>query len=141
MTRHSDLACEDIFGCEHAPEIALSDGGEITGWRCVCGLKTFHSDGTTKTPADYEECGDCGFDHDYEPAQAAAWHKVNPGAYASEYFDPEDAHSPAASSCLGVIPKTYIACGEGGNYCSQECFENAEGPDDAYFEALKETPE
>jgi hypothetical protein len=25
-------------------------------------------------PDDFEECGDCGFDHDYEYELAAAWH-------------------------------------------------------------------
>jgi hypothetical protein len=29
------------------------------------------------------------------------------------------------SDCKQVIPGTFIACGEGGNYCSQECMENA----------------
>lgn len=24
-------------------------------------------------------------------------------------------------ACHGVIPKTFIACGEGENYCSEEC--------------------
>lgn len=28
-------------------------------------------------PADYEECGYCGFDHEYEPQAAAEWHKEN----------------------------------------------------------------
>ena len=25
--------------------------------------------------------------------------------------------------CTGVIPGTFIACGEGGNYCSEECMQ------------------
>ena len=39
MTRRRDLMCEDIFGCAHEPEIAVSDDatGEIVGWRCRCG--------------------------------------------------------------------------------------------------------
>ena len=28
-------------------------------------------------PIDYEPCGECGFDHSYEPAQAAQWHSEN----------------------------------------------------------------
>ena len=27
--------------------------------------------------------------------------------------------------CLLVIPNTFIACGEGGNYCSDECMRRA----------------
>ena len=27
--------------------------------------------------------------------------------------------------CLGVIPNTFIMCGEMGQYCSQECMEKA----------------
>lgn len=27
--------------------------------------------------------------------------------------------------CLGVIPGTFIVCGEGDNYCSQECLHDA----------------
>lgn len=26
-------------------------------------------------PADYEQCGECGFDHEYEPEEAAKIHK------------------------------------------------------------------
>lgn len=29
----------------------------------------------------------------------------------------------AASECKGVIPDTFIACGEGGNFCSDICRE------------------
>lgn len=32
-----------------------------------------------KLPDDYETCGDCGFDHEYEYQQAYAWHIANPG--------------------------------------------------------------
>jgi len=36
-------------------------------------------------PEDYEECGYCGFDHVYEPEQAAKWHEENPG----QGYDPQ----------------------------------------------------
>jgi hypothetical protein len=36
-------------------------------------------EGHPTPPADYEACGYCGFDHDYEPAQAHKWHTDNPG--------------------------------------------------------------
>lgn len=30
-------------------------------------------------PSDYEECADCGFDHEYEPSEAQRWHaEVDP---------------------------------------------------------------
>lgn len=29
-------------------------------------------------PADYEACGQCGFDHAYEHQEAHAWHTKNP---------------------------------------------------------------
>jgi DNA modification methylase len=32
--------------------------------------------------SDYEACGDCGYDHVYEPAAAAGWHTANPGSYS-----------------------------------------------------------
>lgn len=28
-------------------------------------------------PADYEECGVCGFDHSYEHQEASDWHRYN----------------------------------------------------------------
>ena len=27
--------------------------------------------------------------------------------------------------CAGVIPNTFIACGEGGNFCSESCLQNS----------------
>jgi len=32
-------------------------------------------------PADYEECGDCGYDHQYDAEEAGRWHRENPGSY------------------------------------------------------------
>lgn len=40
MTRRRDLMCEDIFECDHEPEVAISEGGEVIAWRCRCGRKT-----------------------------------------------------------------------------------------------------
>jgi hypothetical protein len=38
MTRNREIDCEDLFGCDHEPEIAISDdSGEILFWRCRCG--------------------------------------------------------------------------------------------------------
>ena len=34
--------------------------------------------------SDYEPCGDCGFDHDYEYPQAYAWHTANPGSHSTD---------------------------------------------------------
>jgi hypothetical protein len=31
--------CEDIFGCDHAPEIPISDNGQIVFWVCRCGAR------------------------------------------------------------------------------------------------------
>jgi hypothetical protein len=39
MTRRSDLMCEDIFGCDHKPEIPITENGNIIEWRCRCGRK------------------------------------------------------------------------------------------------------
>lgn len=40
------------------------------------------------------------------------------------------------SNCKDVIPGTFIACGEGDNYCSQECLERLkvlkDGPEGGY---------
>jgi hypothetical protein len=65
---------------------------------------------TIHLPEDYETCGDCGFDHDYEYFQANAWHSSHPGSYGCDD---------------GVGPGAHAAY----------------DGEDAYFEALKETPE
>lgn len=39
MTRRSDLMCEDLFECDHAPETAVVDDGQIVAWICRCGSK------------------------------------------------------------------------------------------------------
>ncbi len=44
----------------------------------------YRAPGDKELPSDYETCGDCGFDHDYEPEVAAAWHTNNPGSYPWE---------------------------------------------------------
>lgn len=39
---------------------------------------------------------------------------------------PHDPGKPTAVECChGVIPNTFVACGEGGNYCSDECLWSA----------------
>jgi len=30
---------EDLFECSHAPEVPISDDGEIIAWYCRCGLE------------------------------------------------------------------------------------------------------
>ena len=37
MTRNRDLNCEDIFGCDHSPEIPIVDNGTVVGYVCRCG--------------------------------------------------------------------------------------------------------
>lgn len=40
MTRNRDLYLEDIFGCDHTPELPIVDeAGEIVEWRCRCGKR------------------------------------------------------------------------------------------------------
>lgn len=46
-------------------------------------------------PTDYEACGECGFDHEYETAEAIAWHKGNPCSYCT-YDKAKGTH---ASTC------------------------------------------
>lgn len=36
-----------------------------------------------ETPSDYETCGYCGFDHEYEPSHSKAWHEANPCSYCN----------------------------------------------------------
>lgn len=31
----------------------------------------------SRLPSDYETCGDCGFDHEYETSEANTWHRDN----------------------------------------------------------------
>lgn len=32
-------------------------------------------------PKDYEACGECGYDHEYECEEAHAWHLAHPCSY------------------------------------------------------------
>jgi hypothetical protein len=47
-------------------------------------------------PQDYETCGDCGFDHDYEYEAAAKWHEEHPCSYC-DYDAAQDKH---ADDCI-----------------------------------------
>ena len=40
MTRRREMMLEDLFGCDHEPELAVSEGGQILYWRCRCGERT-----------------------------------------------------------------------------------------------------
>jgi hypothetical protein len=57
-------------------------------------------------------------------------HAAN-GDILVRFFEPTDFgwYSPSevedVPSCRGVIPNTFIACGEGENYCSDECLSYA----------------
>jgi hypothetical protein len=42
----------------------------VTAAELLTGVKV------ARLPSDYEACGDCGFDHDYEPSESTTWHKV-----------------------------------------------------------------
>jgi hypothetical protein len=37
MTCNRDLACDDLFGCDHSPEFPIVESGEIIEWFCRCG--------------------------------------------------------------------------------------------------------
>ena len=50
-------------------------------------------------PVDYESCGDCGFDHEYEPTDAHAWHSANPGSYGEPM-----------TAKLDTFTRAYIEC-------------------------------
>lgn len=40
MTRRRDLMLEDLFGCDHTPETAVTDEGHnIVFWVCRCGRR------------------------------------------------------------------------------------------------------
>lgn len=96
---------------------------------------------TIYLPEDYETCGDCGFDHDYEPAQAAVWHTAHPGSYGCG-----DGAGPGEHTInvLGHLTREqrielYRKARDVEDVCGSPddaCFD-----EDAYFEALKETPE
>lgn len=45
-------------------------------------MKTIICDGKIiEVPNDYELCGDCGYDHEYEPKESQAWHRENDVAH------------------------------------------------------------
>ncbi len=43
---------------------------------------------------DYEACGDCGYDHEYEPEEAAQWHLAHPCSYC-RYNEETQQHEPS----------------------------------------------
>lgn len=59
--------------------------------------------GTTLLPEDYEACGECGFDHDYEVQEAMGWHKDNRAPEAKA----------ATEVCPHMMEKAYCAICQG----------------------------
>lgn len=53
------------------------------------------------TPEDYEACGDCQFDHEYETQAAHQWHTDHPGSYdyLAEIPETRKASAPVAPRC------------------------------------------
>lgn len=57
-------------------------GSDEPGWYVLIDVdgvpvKVWGTDELGDLPDDYEKCSDCGFDHEYEPAQAQAWHRMH----------------------------------------------------------------
>jgi hypothetical protein len=50
---------------------------------------------------DYEACGDCGFDHSYEYAEAKQWHLEHPCSYCN--YNQKDGHEPTCPTGLGDV--------------------------------------
>lgn len=63
--------------CDACREAGCNE--QESGEPCLC------DDGM---PEDYETCGYCGFDHEYEHAEAVAWHTENPGQGYDEEGNP-----------------------------------------------------
>jgi len=63
---------------EHLMRCAARIDRADTIWqmRNICGLTQDGAEWIVgkPLPSDYEACGDCGFDHSYEPAEAHEWH-------------------------------------------------------------------
>lgn len=53
MTRRRDLMCEDIFGCDHTPEVPIVEDGAVVHYVCRCGRKH-------PVPAEDEKRGEAG---------------------------------------------------------------------------------
>jgi hypothetical protein len=63
----------------------LTEKGKRIGIRCQEALAVnLEADlkAVADLPEDYEPCGDCGYDHDYEYEQAHSWHTKNHGSYS-----------------------------------------------------------
>ena len=45
--------------------------------------------------------------------------------FISDLQDKQDPYDMVNDECFSVIPNTFIACGENGNYCSQRCWDIA----------------
>lgn len=66
----------------------------------MCGQDHQHA----TTACDYEECGQCGFDHTYEPEAALAWHSENDRE--QDYGPRDPLHAPfveAAAPAVGAV--------------------------------------
>lgn len=68
--------------------------------------------------------GGCAYSQRYDAyycAECNEWSEDQCGEPACQYCGgrPE-------TPCSLVIPNTFIACGEGGNYCSAECLKRGE---------------
>ena len=57
----------------------------------------------TEEMDDYEQCGDCGYDHAYEYAEAKAWHEGHPCSYC--HFDKVTNQHELDCCTLDVIEK------------------------------------
>lgn len=69
-------------------------------------------------PTDYEQCGECGFDHEYETAEAITWHKDHPCSYCN-YDKTKGTHEPTCPT--QQIVRAGMIMTEAKTLCS-ECY-------------------
>lgn len=68
-----------------------------------------HQDDLESEDSDYEACGDCGFDHSYEYAEAKQWHLDHPCSYCN--YNQKDGHEPICPTGLGDENVGSVLCG------------------------------
>jgi hypothetical protein len=64
---------------------------------------------------------DCPWHQDWHACSCQAFNMLNP----CKEIEVGIHTMPRCDNCLGVIPNTFIMCGEMGQYCSQECMRKA----------------
>jgi hypothetical protein len=71
-----------------------------------------------------EHLKDCSWHKDWHTCSCGVFDNISPLGIYTPYTPLQVSHI-----CSGVIPDTFIMCGEMGQYCSRGCLEKAKAKD------------